>query len=179
MPGRPLTVYDAMTAPAETARSLAAAVPQPSLVEPLAALRFTELDADSTLAALVAVYRHIAMLQAFAAELLDRLTADPGPAEPVGADVQRVAAALHWSRRTAARRIAEAQTLVSRLPGTFAALREGRISSTHAVAVCSAVRHVPGDRTGAFESAVLAGSGLTVGQFRAVLARARRVFSGG
>ena len=67
------SVLDALVHPNETAAELAAAVPQGLLVEALVELTPARLSADGRIDALVAVERHIALLQARSSELLAAL----------------------------------------------------------------------------------------------------------
>jgi Domain of unknown function (DUF222) len=77
----------------------------------------------------------------------------PGPDREFAVD--EVALALRWTRWSAAGRMELAEALAGRLPGTFAALRDGRIDCARARAVAKATLSLSERSARAVEEAVL------------------------
>lgn len=135
------------------------------------------LDADDCLAALAAVDQQIATLYGRQARLLARFAdlrrSRPGrPTSEFAAD--ELAAALSWPRWQAARRLADAESLVTRLPATLTALETGAIDPTTADGLCRTTAHlVDADTVHAVERTALGSdpARLTSSQIRA---RSRR-----
>ena len=96
------------------------------------------LDVDGQIDALVAVERHIGLLQARSAELLAALDASDRSKDGFTRD--HVAAALRVPPGSMRNRMADASDLVGRLPATLALLRAGDISQRHATDLAEATR---------------------------------------
>lgn len=165
------SVLDALLCPDETAIGLAAAVPQGELVAALGALAPAALGVDARVNALVALERHIAMLQARSAELLAAIEADVDGTD--GFEREAVACALRVPPASMLSRMASAQDLIERLPGTLALLRAGRISQRYAFDVADATRTLPVEAVRIVEVKILARAPeQTAAQLRASVKRA-------
>ena len=103
--------------PNGTAARLAQLTPSPALVEVLDVLAPVMLDVDGQIDALVAVERHIGLLQARSAELLAALDASDRSKDGFTRD--HVAAALRVPPGSMRNRMADASDLVGRLPATL------------------------------------------------------------
>src|SRR5689334_13045401 len=74
-----------------------------------------------------------------AAQLRVLAAIQAGDASPLGLGQEAVSLALQLPLRTAQVRLAQAETLVSELPGTLAAVSDGSISAAHANVLAEAV----------------------------------------
>ena len=165
------SVLDALVYPEETAACLAVAVPQALLVEALDELRPSVLSADGRIDALVAVERHIGMLQARSAELLAAI--DAGDSTADGWARESVAAALRVPPASMKTRMSVASDLALRLPATLELLRAGEISQRHAFDLADATRALPVESVSVVEARVLERAPeQTAAQFRASVKRA-------
>ena len=165
------SVLDALVYPNETAAGLAAAVPQGLLVEALVELTPSLLSVDGRIDALIAVERHIALLQARSSELLSALETGDSTEDHFTRDA--VAAALRLPPASMKDRMTSAQDLCERLPATLELLRAGEISQYHTVVLVDAIRGLPGDQAAAVETAVLGEAPRqTATQFRASVKKA-------
>lgn len=170
-PLRPLSVLDALTFPDETAAGLAAATPQGPLLEAVAALTPAALSVDARVDALVAVERHIAMLQARSAELLAAIDADVDNVD--GFEREGVACALRLPPASMRTRMTIARDLTGRLPATLELLRSGEISQRHAFDLADATRTLTLESARLVENKVSARAPeQTAAQFRASVKRA-------
>ena len=165
------SVLEALVYPEETAACLAVAVPQALLVEALDELVPSVLSADGRLDALVAVERHIAMLQARSAELLSALDLGDTTVDQLTRDA--VAAALRVPPASMKTRMTIASDLALRLPATLELLRAGQISQRHAFDLAEATRALPAGSVAVVEARVLERAPeQTAAQFRASVKRA-------
>ena len=165
------SVLDALVYPNETAAGLAVAIPQALLVEALHELVPSMLSADGRIDALIAVERHIAMLQARSAELLAAIEAGDSTAD--GWARESVAAALRLPPASMKTRMSIASDLARRLPATLELLRSGQISQRHAFDLADATRALPMDSVAVVEARVLERAPeQTAAQFRASVKRA-------
>ena len=165
------SVLDALVFPDETAACLAVAVPQAFLVEALDELRPAVLSADGRIDALVAVERHIGMLQARSAELLSALDLGDMTVDRFTRDA--VAAALRVPPASMKTRMSVASDLALRLPATLELLRTGEISQRHAFDLAEATRALPAGSVAVVEARVLERAPeQTAAQFRASVKRA-------
>ncbi len=169
--GAPPNLVEALVYPNETAACLAQLAPSPRLVEVLNVLSPAMLEVDGQIDTLVAVERHIAMLQARSSELLAAL--DVGDTSKDGFTRDHVAAALRIPPVSMRNRMAAASDLTYRLPATLAALRAGDITLRHATDLAEATRSLTPDSIAAVEAKVLERAAeQTVAQFRAAVKRA-------
>ena len=167
----PPSVLDAWAFPDATAAGLAQWTPQSGLVPVLDELTPAVLSADGRIDALVAVERHIAMLQARSAELLAAIDAGDDTMDGWARDA--VAAALRVPPASMKTRMSDARDLADRLPATLALLRAGEIGQRHAAVLVDATRSLPVDKVATVEAAVLGRAPeLTATQFRAAVKRA-------
>ena len=165
------SVLAALVHPDETVACLAVAVPQALLVEALDELRPVLLSADGRIDALIAVERHIGMLQARSAELLAAI--DAGDSTADGWARESVAAALRVPPASMKTRMNIASDLALRLPATLELLRSGEISQRHAFDLADATRSLPAESVAAVEAQVLERAPeQTAAQFRASVKRA-------
>ena len=165
------SVLDALVYPDEAAAGLAVATPQAVLVEALDELRPSVLSADGRIDALIAVERHIGMLQARSAELLAAI--DAGDSTADGWARESVAAALRVPPASMKTRMSVASDLAQRLPATLELLRTGQISQRHAFDLAEATRALPAGSVAVVEARVLErASEQTAAQFRASMKRA-------
>ncbi len=166
----PPNLVEALVYPNETAACLAQLVPSPALVEVLDVLSPDMLEVDGQLDALVAVERHIAMLQAREAELLAALDGEAATDEFTR---DWVAAALRIPPVSMRTTMAVASDLTHRLPATLALLRTGDITQRHASDLAEATRSLTPESTAIVEATVLERAAeQTVAQFRASVKRA-------
>jgi len=141
------------------------------LLEVLDHLTPAMLEVDGQIDALVAVERHIGLLQARSTELLAAL--DAGDTSTDGFTRDWVAAALRVPPGSMRSKMTAATDLTGRLPATLAMLRGGQISLRHATEVADATRSLTPESATVVETSVLArAAGQTVTQFRASLKRA-------
>jgi mRNA-degrading endonuclease toxin of MazEF toxin-antitoxin module len=169
--GAPPNVIEALVYPNETAACLAELVPSVSLLEVLDVLTPAMLEVDGQIDALVAVERHIGLLQARSAELLAAL--DAGDTSSDGFTRDWVAAALHVPPGSMRTKMTVASDLTGRLPATLAMLRGGQISQRHAIDLADATRSLTPESATAVEARVLERAPeQTVTQFRASVKRA-------
>ena len=165
------SVLDAVAFPDETAADLAQWAPQALLVEVLDALTPAALSVDGRIDALVAVERHIGMLQARSAELLAAIEAGDSTAD--GWARESVAAALRVPPASMKSLMAVASDLALRLPATLELLRAGEISQRHAFDLAEATRSLPVESVAVVEARVLERAPeQTAVQFRASVKRA-------
>ena len=165
------SVLDAVAFADETAADLAQWAPQALLVEVLDALTPAALSVDGRIDALVAVERHIAMLQARSAELLAAIEAGDSTAD--GWARESAAAALRVPPASMKTRMSVASDLAQRLPATLELLRAGQTSQRHAFDLADATRALPADLVAVVEARVLERSPeQTAAQFRASVKRA-------
>ena len=167
----PPSVLDALLHPNETAAELASCVPQALLAEALYELAPAILTVDGRIDALVAVERHICMLQARSAELLASLDASDLTEDTFIRE--SVAAALRLAPAGMKQRMTFAGELVERLPATLELLRSGEVSQRHATDLADATYSLPADKVSVVEAAVLPRAPEQTGtQFRAAVHRA-------
>ena len=165
------SVLDAVAFPDETAADLAQWAPQALLIEVLDALTPAALSVDGRIDALVAVERHIGMLQARSAELLSALDLGDTTVDQLTRDA--VAAALRVPPASMKTRMTVASDLAQRLPATLELLRAGEISQRHAFDLADATRALPADSVAVVEARVLERAPeQTAAQFRASVKRA-------
>ena len=166
------SVLDALVYPNETAAGLAVAIPQALLVEALDELVPSVLSADGRIDALIAVERHIAMLQARSAELLAAIEAGDSTADGWARE-SVVAAALRVPPASMKTRMSVSSDLAQRLPATLELLRAGQISQRHAFDLADATRSLPAGSVAVVEARVLERAPeQTAAQFRASVKRA-------
>ena len=171
MSAAPPSVVDAWAFPDATATGLAQWAPQSCLVPVLDELTPAVLGADGRIDALVAVERHIAMLQARSAELLAAIGAGDDTMDGWARDA--VAAALRVPPASMKTRMSDARDLADRLPATLGLLRSGEIGQRHAAVLVDATRSLPVEKVATVEAAVLGRAPeLTATQFRAAVRRA-------
>ena len=164
------TVLDAWAFPNETAADLARWAPQAVLVEVLDELSPATLSVDGQIDAVVALERHIAMLQARSTQLLAAL--DAGDSSRDGFTRDAVAAALRVPPASMKSRMVDARDLTERLPDTLALLRAGEITQRHAFDLADATRSLSAELAAVVEAAVLPKAPeLTQTQFRAAVRR--------
>ena len=165
------SVLEAVAFPDETAADLAQWAPQALLIDVLDALEPAALSVDGRIDALVAVERHIAMLQARSAELLSALDLGDTTTDQFTRDA--VAAALRVPPASMKTRMTIASDLAQRLPATLALLRAGEISQRHAFDLAEATRALPAESVAVVEARVLERAPKqTAVQFRASVKRA-------
>ena len=99
------------------------------------------LSVDGQIDAVVALERHIAMLQARSTQLLAAL--DAGDCSKDGSTRDAVAAALRVPPATMKSRMVDARDVTERLPDTLALLRAGEITQRHAFDLADATRSFP------------------------------------
>src|ERR1700709_1512932 len=128
--GAPPNLIEALVYPNETAACLAQLVPSVSLLEVLDVLTPEMLEVDGQIDAVVAIERHIGLLQARSMELLAAL--DAGDTTDDGFTRDWVAAALHVPPGSMRSKMTTASDLTGRLAATLAMLRGGQISQRHA-----------------------------------------------
>ncbi len=168
--GAPPNLVEALVYPNETAARLSQLTPSPALVEVLDVLSPDMLEVDGQLDALVAVQRHIGMLQAREAELLAALDGEAATDEFTR---DWVAAALRVPPVSMRTTMAVASDLTHRLPSTLALLRSGGITARHATDLADATRSLTPDSVAVVEATVLERAAeQTVAQFRAAVKRA-------
>src|ERR1700710_907469 len=169
--GAPPNLVEALVYPDETAACLAQLPPAASLVQVLDVLCPAMLGVDGQIDAVVAVERHIGMLQARALELLAAL--DAGDTTKDGFTRDHVAVALRVPPGSMRTRMTAATDLTTRLPATLELLRSGQISQRHAIDLADATRSLTPESTATVEASVLARAAeQTVAQFRASVKRA-------
>src|SRR6195952_6057580 len=151
--GAPPNLVEALVYPDETAACLAQLRPAASLVEVLDVLSPAMLEVDGRIDAVVAVERHIGMLQARALELLAAL--DTGDTTRDGFTRDHVAAALRVPPGSMRARMTAATDLTHRLPATLELLRSGAISQRHAIDLADATRSLTPESRAAVEARVL------------------------
>ena len=165
------TVLDALAFPDEVAAGLAQWAPQALLVEVLGELTPAALSVDGQIDALVAVQRHMGLLQAQEVELLAAL--DAGDSSRDGFTRDAVAAALRVPPASMRTKMMLARELAERLPDTMALLQCGMISQRHALDLADATRALDADTAAEVEARVLPRAPeQTQAQFRASVRRA-------
>ena len=170
-PEPPVTVLDAVTAPADVAAWAATVEPGAGVIAPLTAINPTRVDGAAQVDLLIALERHIAWLQAAQQRVLAAL--DWAGKKSIDYTEEQVGAALRLSPGHAAERLGAARVLVGRLPATLAMLDRGQITYLHAKTVAEAVAPFDDETTGKVEDRVLVrAADQTVGQFRASARRA-------
>ena len=171
MTGIAPSVLDALMHPEDTAAGLAAGTPQAVLVPALDALTPSMLSVDGRIDALVAVERHIALLQARSVELLAALDAADRTGDGFTRD--HVAAAVRVPPASMRTRMTIATELTGRLPATLGMLRAGLISLRHAHDLAEGTRTLTPESAAAVEARVLGRAAeQTATQFRAAVTRA-------
>ena len=164
------TVLDALAFPDEVAAGLAQWAPQALLVDVLAELAPAALSVDGQIDALVAMQRHMGLLQAQEVELLAALDASDRSRDGFTRDA--VAAALRVPPASMRTRMTLARDLAERLPDTLALLRAGEITQRHALDLADAVGPLTPESAAAVEAQVLPRAPeLTQAQFRAAVRR--------
>ena len=136
--GAPPNLVEALVYPNETAACLAQLTPSAGLVEVFDQLTPGMLEVDGQIDAVLAVGRHMGMLQARFTELLAAF--DAGDRTKDGFTRDHVAAALRMPPASMRTTMANASDLVGRLPATLALLRSGDISLRHATELADATR---------------------------------------
>ena len=165
------TVLDALAFPDEVAAGLAQWAPQALLVDVLGELAPAASSVDGQIDALVAIQRHMGLLQAQEVELLAALDAGDrveGRVHPgCGGGGVAGAAGVDAHPDDPARDLAE------RLPDTLALLRAGEITQRHALDLADAIGPLTPESAAAVEAQVLPRAPeLTQAQFRASVRRA-------
>ena len=136
--GAPPNVIEALVYPNDTAACLAQLGPSVELLPVLDVLTPVMLEVDGQIDALVAVQRHIALLQARETELLAALDASDTSKDGFTRDM--VAAAVRVPPGRMRGQMAIASDLVGRLPATLDLLRSGQITQRHATELVDATR---------------------------------------
>ncbi|HEY3088264.1 MAG TPA: DUF222 domain-containing protein, partial [Jatrophihabitantaceae bacterium] len=172
----PVSEVDVLASPDAVAAELATAAPRG---EDTAALLLLDPDALSDAGRvdlLVALERHIALLQAAQQQVLaslDGRALDWSGSKVMDYTREQVGAALRLSPGTAERRLSVARTLVNRLPATLELLRTGRITYLHAMKLAEAVNPFDDQTTAKIEQRLLPrAADQTLSQFAASLRRA-------
>ena len=146
-------------------------MPSVELLPVLDVLTPDMLEVDGQIDALVAVQRHIALLQARETELLAALDASDTSKDGFTRDM--VAAAVRVPPGRMRGQMAIASDLVGRLPATLDLLRSGQISARHATELVDATRSLTPETAAVVEARVLERAPeQTVTQFRASVKRA-------
>ena len=148
--GAPPNLIEALVYPNETAACLAQLAPSAALVEVLDLLTPGMLEVDGQIDAVLAVGRHIGMLQARFTELLAAL--DAGDRTKDGFTRDHVAAALRMPPASMRTTMANASDLVGRLPDTLDLLRSGGIRQRHAIDLADATRSLTAETAAAVEA---------------------------
>src|ERR1700712_645065 len=148
--GAPPNLIEALVYPNETAACLAQLVPSVTLLEVLDVLTPVMLEVDGQIDALVAVERHIGLLQARSVELLAAL--DASDTSKDGFTRDNVAAALQVPPGSMRTKMTVASDLTGRLPATLALLRGGQISLRHATDLADATRPLTPETATAVET---------------------------
>jgi len=174
--GRPPTVLDALTAPADVATWAVTAAPGATVIAPLSVVDPEQLDGTARIDLLVALERQIAWLSAAQQRVLaalDGRALDWSGTESIDYTEEQVGAALRLSPGHAAVRLAVGRILIDRLPATLAMLDRGEITYLHARSLAEAVEPFDAKTTRKIEERVLArATDQTVGTFRAAVRRA-------
>jgi len=172
----PVTVLDAVTAPADVAAWAAVTEPGAGVVGPLTAVDPARVDGAAQVDLLIALERQIAWLHAAQQRVLaalDGSALDWAGKQSVDYTEEQVGAALRLSPGHAAERLGAARVLVDRLPATLGMLQRGEITYLHAKTVAVAVEPFDDKTTATIEDRVRTrAADQTVGQFRASVRRA-------
>ena len=165
------SIVEVVAFPDEVAVGLARCAPQSMLVGPMVALEPSSLTGSGRIDAVIAVQRHIAMLQALSEELLAAIEDRDVPVDEFARDA--VAAAMRIPPAAMRTHMSVASELTERLPSTLALLRAGAISRRHAVDLADATRCLTPQSASVVEERVLARAPeQTAAQFRASVKRA-------
>lgn len=165
------SVLDALAHPDATAAGLAGCTPQAVLVEALTELTPSMLSVEGRIDAVVAVQRHIGMLQARSVELLAAIEAADETED--GFVREAVAAALRVPPGSMRSRMDLARSLAERLPAAMALLAAGLVSQRHAFDLAEATASLSPGAAAAVEARVLPRAAeQTAAQFRAAIRRA-------
>src|SRR5882757_10877232 len=133
----PATLSDVLDSPDAVAAELARVKPIPQDAVTLSLLEPDALSAAGRVDLLVALERQAAWVAAQQQRGLARMAVDQS--DDRGWVREDVACALRLSGRTAARRLAVAQTLAERLPAMLRLLDRGQVSYLHAAFLAEAV----------------------------------------
>ena len=150
-------VVEALVDPNGTAARLAELTPSPALVEVLDVLGPAMLDVDGQIDALVAVERHIGLLQARSAELLAAL--DAGDRSKDGFTRDHVAAALRVPPGSMRNRMADAPTWSGACPPPSHYCGPGTSRQRHATDLAEATRSLTPASVAVVEAEVLERAG--------------------
>jgi hypothetical protein len=154
----PITDVDVLESPDSVAAELAKSLPRGEDIAGLLMLDPETLSDPGRIDLLVAVERHIALLQATQQQVLaslDGRALDWSGMKLIDYTREQVGAALRLSPGTAERRLSIARTLVERLPATLELLRGGQVSYLHAMKLAEAVTAFDDQTTARIESRVL------------------------
>jgi hypothetical protein len=147
------TLSDVLASPDAVVAELARVRPAPQDAVTLSLLDPAALSAAGRVDLLVALERQAAMIAAQQQRVLARMAVDQS--DDHNWVREDVACALRMSGRTAARRLAVAQTLVERLPAMLRLLDRGQIGYLHAAFLAEAVFALDAKQTRAVEERVL------------------------
>jgi hypothetical protein len=150
----PATLSDVLDSPDAVVAELARVKPLPQDAVTLSLLDPAVLSAAGRVDMLVALERQAAMIAAQQQRVLARMAVDQS--DDRNWVREDVACALRLSGRTAARRLAVAQTLAEQLPATLRLLGRGEVGYLHAAFLAEAVFALTGKQARAVEERVLA-----------------------
>jgi hypothetical protein len=167
-----LTVLDALEQPASVAYAASVGQPGPQSLALLSAVDPDRLSPAEKIDLLVAYERHAAWLAACQSRVLASI-AKSGPRHEDDWVCDEVAAALRLSVAAAGRRLDFAESLATRLPGTWKMLADGEITFLHALAIHDAISGLSDEVVAAVEARVLpAAPRQTLAQFKRSVRRA-------
>jgi hypothetical protein len=149
----PATLSDVLASPDAVAAELARVRPAPEDAVTLSLLDPGSLSAAGRVDLLVALERQAAWIAAQQQRVLARMAVEQ--ADDRNWVREDVACALRMSGRTAARRLAVAQTLAERLPATLKLLDRGEVGYLHAAFLAQAVFALDAKQARAVEEQVL------------------------
>ena len=165
------SVLDAWAFPNETAADLAQCTPHSVLVDVLGELTPATLTVDGQIDALVAVQRHMALLQALETELLAAV--DAGDDSPDGFTRDSVAAALRVPPASLRTRMVLARDVADRFPDTLDLLRAGVITQRQALDLADLTHSLSAESAAVVEAEVLPRAPeQTAARFRVAVRRA-------
>jgi hypothetical protein len=149
----PATLSDVLASPDAVVAELARVRPMAEDAVTLSLLDPTALSAAGRVDMLVALERQAALIAAQQQRVLARMAVEQS--DDRNWVREDVACALRMSGRTAARRLAVAQTLVERLPAMLRLLDRGQVSHLHAVTLAEAIYPLDEKQAHAVEERVL------------------------
>ena len=175
----PPTVADALGYPNQVVREMATLPPGPDTTAALAVLDPAELSHAGRVDLLIALERQAAWLAGMQQRVLATMSRDSAAAADEldrsgrGWVREDVSCALRLSGITAERRLAAAETLVSRLRATLRLLESGAISYLHALHLAEAVYGLNDGEAATVEARALRrAADQTLAQFKATVRRA-------